>query len=191
VVLEPSHPTELAEVSLATPVVPGTATATPLFLWSTNTHFKYRIQHEFGGGKHYVWCSPTFESAALPRYATGAGQPASSDPATIYRQLHTAVKTKDPGNEKITSQKKILRALALKWCREASISTNDRDEIVAMLRRSEMVDWRPLIYVIPYAVVTERAKLVPRARRTSHDPEFIVQDLCEGEFQIIEPYPCP
>lgn len=140
---------------------------------------------------HYVWCSPTFEAAALPRYAIGAGQAASSDPATIYRQLHHAVKTKDGGDAKIAGQKKVLKALALKWMKDKEISDNDRDEIVAMVAKSDISDWRPLIYVIPFVAVSARVQLVARNRRASLDPEYIIPDLAESEFHIIEPYPCP
>jgi hypothetical protein len=166
------------------------AGTTPLVLWSTNTYLKNRIQQQFHGGRHYVWCSPVFEGAALPRYAIGSVQPASSDPATIYRQLHRAVSTRDAGNEKIASQKKILKALAVKWHKDGAISQDQRDEIVAMITKSELIDWRPLIYVIPYPAVAARVHLVPRPRRASHEPEYILVDLVEEEFHIIEPVPC-
>jgi hypothetical protein len=177
-------------VSLVTPSVPGSAATAPLFLWSTNTFLKYRIQQTFQNGKHYAWCSPTFEGAALQRYAIGTGQAASSDPATIYRQLYHAVVTKDQADGKITSQKKVLRALAVNWSRAGSITEDDRDEIIAILRKSEVADWRPLIYVIPYAVVATRVKLVPRPLRATLEPEYVVPDLSGEEFHIIEPYPC-
>jgi hypothetical protein len=164
--------------------------ATPLFLWSTNTYLKYRIQEEFRG-LHYVWCSPTFEAAALPRYAVGAGQPASSDPATIYRQLHHAVKTNDNGDAKIISQKKVLKALAISWFRAGAITEAEKDEIVAMVKYATISDWRPLIFVIPYATMRARTRLVPRAQRVTHEPEYIVSDLTVDEFHIVEPIPCP
>ena len=141
--------------------------------------------------QHYIWCSPTFEGAALPRYAIGASQPASSDPATIYRDLHAAVRTKDGGCQKIKDQKKVLKALAIKWFKNNEISQVDRDEILAMVSRSDVTDWKPLIYVIPFETVAKRVVLVPRTKRASHEPEYILADLAESEFHIIEPYPCP
>jgi hypothetical protein len=152
---------------------------------------KYRIQTMFRGRRHYIWCSPNFEAAALPRYAIGAGLPPSSDPATIYRQLHHAVRTKDQGDNKIIDQKKVLKALALKWFKDNQISADDRDEIIAMVSKSDFLDWKPLLYVIPYGAVAGRAQLVPRGKRASHEPEYILVDLADTEFQIIEPWPCP
>lgn len=152
---------------------------------------KHRIQSMFRNRHHYVWCSPTFEGAALPRYAIGAGQPASSDPASIYRQLHHAVRTNDGGDKKIIDQKKVLKALAIKWLANQEISADDRNEILAMVAKSAIIDWKPLIYVIPYGAVTGRAQLVPRKQRASHEPEYVLADIVETEFHIIEPYPCP
>lgn len=132
-----------------------------------------------------------FEGAALHRYAIGAGQPASSDPATIYRQLHQAVRTADAGDAKIASQKKVLRSLAVKWAKDRDISDVTRQEIVAMVGKAAIIDWRPLVYVIPFARVAARVQLVPRERRASHEPEYVIPDLADGEFHIIEPIPCP
>jgi len=127
----------------------------------------------------------------MPKYAIGAGQPPSSDPASIYRSLHHAVKTGDTGDQKIISQKKTLRALAVKWAKEGSISANQRDDIFAMLKHSQVADFRPLIYVIPFPPVAARVLSVPRLRRASLHPEFIIPDLDVNEFQIVEPVPCP
>ena len=134
------------------------AAATPSLLWSTNTYLKFYIQKLFQADRHYVWCSTVFDGGALPRYALGAGQAASSDPASIYRALHHAVKTSDGGNEKIRDQKKTLRGLAVKWTKDGSITTAGREEIFSMLKLSQITDFRPLIYVIPYPAVAGRLR---------------------------------
>jgi len=134
----------------------------PSLLWSTNTFLKYYIQKVFGGDRHYVWCSTVFDGGAVPRYAIGAGQPASSDPATIYRTLHHAVKSSDGGSEKIRDQRKTLRGLAVAWERAGSITASQRDEIFSMLKHSQISDFRPLIYVIPCPADATRVALVPR-----------------------------
>jgi hypothetical protein len=126
----------------------------------------------------------------MPRYAIGSGQPASSDPASIYRQLHEAVRTRDKGDAKILEQKKVLKSLAVKWLKDGSISKDQRDEIVAMVSYSEVADWRPLIYVIPCGPIAPRVQVVPVRRRASLEPEYIVEDLQFSEFDIIEPMPC-
>lgn len=69
----------------------------------------------------------------------------------------------------------------------ARISDDDRDEIIALLNASQIADWRPLIYVIPYTPVASRVEAVARAGRASHEPEYIIRDLAISEFEIIEP----
>jgi hypothetical protein len=75
----------------------------------------------------------------------------------------------------------------VQWFNDGHISKDDQDEIVAIVQSATFSDWRPLIYVIPYSVVANRVLRVPRAKRASHEPEYIVEDLADGEFQIVEP----
>ena len=123
----------------------------------------------------------------MGRYSLSGTQPASSDPATIYRQLRHAVTTGDEHDAKIASQKSTISGLAVKFASDGVISGDDRDEILAMLNKTTVRDWRPLIFVIPYAQIGHRAQLVPRDKRASHEPEYIIPDLVDGEFRIIEP----
>jgi hypothetical protein len=148
---------------------------------------KWRIQQQFFSGKHWVWCSPAFEGEKLGKYTLGAGQPPSSDPACIYRTLHRAVTTGDGGDAKIASQKKTLMGLAVKFQTDGAISKDDQDEIIKMIELSSFEDWRPLIYVIPFEPVASRVRLVSRASRASHEPEYVIEDLADGEFDIVEP----
>lgn len=161
----------------------------PLLLWSTNTYLKFRIEQNFIG-QHFAWCSPSFDGAAQHRYAPGATQPASSDPCTIYRQLVHAIKTNDGHDAKIASQKRTIKALARQWLRTNHISRDQHDEIIAIVNRSAIVDWRRLIYVIPFGAISDRVQLVAREKRASHEPEYTLSDLMPHEFSIIEPVEC-
>jgi hypothetical protein len=158
----------------------------PLVLYSTNTFLKFHIQEQFLG-VHRVWCSPVFEAQKRDRYSLGAGQPPSSDPCTIYRSLHHAVTVSDDHDAKINSQRKVLSALAVEWFEAGTITQAARDEIIAIVQQARFPDWRPLIFVIPYATVQSRLQLVDRQNRASHEPEYIIADLTRGEFDIIEP----
>lgn len=159
----------------------------PLLLWSTNTLLKFRIQHQFFGQVHHVWCSPTFEAAAKGKYEIGRDQPASSDPASIYRALKAFQEQPDDHDSKVAEQKKVLPGLAVKYFDDGKISASQRDDIIAIVNAARPSDWSPVIYVIPYAVVASRVQEVPRDRRASHSPEFIVPDLLEHEFDKITP----
>ncbi len=161
----------------------------PLLLYSTNTYLKYRIQEDYVG-EHYVWCSPTFSSDTLGKYSLGSGTPPSSDPVSIYRELHDAVRRTDEHCAKIENQKKTLLGLAVNWWNDGKITEAKRDDITLILGKAPFKDWRPLIFLIPYPAVAARVEEVARDRRASMEPEFIIRDLKRSEFEIIEPMPC-
>jgi hypothetical protein len=158
----------------------------PLILYSTNTHLKFRIQEDYLH-QHHVWCGPTFEAATLGRYALGATTPPSSDPASIYRNLHRAVEKNDDHDPKIADQKKGLLGLAVQWFNAGRISGAARDEITAIVTNARFPDWKPLLFLIPYHLVASRVVDVPRDKRASTEPEYIIPDLKADEFDIIEP----
>ncbi len=157
----------------------------PLLLFSTNTYLKHRIQEQYRG-EHHVWCSPNFSATALGRYALGARMPPSSDPAKIYRDLKEAVENNDEHCEKIQSQRSTLLGLAVDWHAAGHITAAQRDDIVMIVTKATFPDWRPLLFVIPYAGVVGRVQEVPRDKRASMEPEYIVPDLKSSEFGIVE-----
>jgi hypothetical protein len=158
----------------------------PLLLYSTNTYLKYRIQGQYRS-EHYVWCSPAFSAEKLNKYAIGSGTPPSSDPATIYRDLlEAAVRRPDEHNAKILNQKNTLMALAVDWSEANHITKAQKEDIVASVEVAPLSSWRPLLFVIPFVVVEQRVEEVPRQRRASFEPEFIVRDLKPHEFGIVE-----
>ena len=161
----------------------------PLIMWSaTNRIVHYVCTHFFPS--YYVWCSPVFEADAVGRYTRGAGQPPSSDPATIYRSLHTAVTKRDEHNGDVQRQRTKLAAVALDLSARNVISEDDAKEAVTYLKSAHISEWKPMIYVIPYSSVNGRVLAVPRGHRASGAPEYVIADLLEGEFEAIEPLLC-
>lgn len=161
----------------------------PLIMWSaTNRVVHYVCTHFFPN--YYVWCSPVFDGDAVGRYTRGAGQPPSSDPATIYRSLHTAVSKRDEHNGDVERQRKKLAAVALDLSTQGAISVEDAQEAVTYVQNAHISDWKPMIYVIPYTSVKGRVLSVPRGHRASGAPEYVISDLREGEFEAIEPVLC-
>jgi hypothetical protein len=157
----------------------------PLLLYSTNTYLKFRIQEDYRQ-EHYAWCSPTFAHDSVGKYARGAGTPPSSDPASIYRELAEAVRRTDEHNAKINAQRANLIARAVDWHAAGLITQAERDDITMTVGRATFPEWRPLVYVIPYASVAGRIEDVPRDRRASMEPEYIIRDLKLHEFGIVE-----
>lgn len=155
-------------------------------LYSTNVLLKLLIQERFRGDIHYVWCSESFDSQSLPRYSLRSQVAPSSNPADIYRELKGAVQRKDQHCYKMTEQKLSLKSLAVSWEAAGEINSEEKEEIVYMVDNASFEDWRPLVYVIPRAMVDLRLKVVPANRRASFGPEYILPDLRRHEFDIIE-----
>lgn len=126
----------------------------------------------------------------MGRYARGAAQPPSSDPASIYRSLHTAVSRKDEHNGDVVRPKDKLTSVALDLSTRSIISQQDAQEAAAYVNAAHISEWKPMIYVIPYPAVADRVLSVPRIVRASGAPEYIIADLSSQEFEAIEPMPC-
>jgi len=169
---------------------PSSGADEPILLWSAGAFLKYQIQERYYR-QHYCWCSPVFEAASLGRFDIGAEQAPSSDPATIYRQLHAAVTRPDGHDPKIASYKKSMRAIAIQKHSQGLLSEDDRNDIIAMVQKSPARNWRPVMYVIPYAQVADRVQRVPMSQRAGNELEYIIPDLTISEFHLIEMMPCP
>jgi hypothetical protein len=61
-----------------------------------------------------------------------------------------------------------------------------RDDITMTVSKATFSHWRPLLFVIPYAGVASRVLDVPRDKRASMEPEYIIPDLKIHEFGIVE-----
>ncbi|MFJ2988312.1 hypothetical protein ACIPF8_10625 [Collimonas sp. NPDC087041] len=55
-----------------------------------------------------------------------------------------------------------------------------------MAAHAEFPLWRPLVYVIPRALVEAKLRLVAPASRASIGKEYIIENLGRNEFDIIE-----
>lgn len=137
-------------------------------------------------GYHFAWCSPVLDGASLPWLAPGAAIPPSSNPLDIYRTLKKDVDRLDSHSDAIRRQVESCKAIALKLLADESISSAQAAEIAAIVDAASIADWRPLMFVIPYKLVRRRVQSVPRVSRASVEPEYIVPDLKDHEFQVVE-----
>lgn len=159
----------------------------PIF-YSTNPFFAIDVARRYRNGIFYAWVSEVFSSTQQSGLAPSSGVAASSDPMTIYDQLHRAVSTEDMHDPKIKSYKKTFARLADSWFDLGEITQSDRDEIKGQCKLTSYKLWRPLLFVIPRSHVSApgRLQLVPPIKRAGSGQEFIVADLKATEFNIIE-----
>ncbi|WP_131800122.1 hypothetical protein [Methylobacterium indicum] len=157
-------------------------------LYSTNPYFAIEVAKRYRKNTFHAWVSDVFSSNQQSGHAPSSGIAASSDPMTIYHQLFKAVDTEDSHDTKIKSYKRTFSRLADIWHDDGSISKEDRDEIKGQCKIQTYKMWRPLLYVIPRSTIipSERLTLVPPSKRAGSGREYIISDLKDHEFNIIE-----
>jgi hypothetical protein len=155
-------------------------------LYSTNTRLKHIINVKFRNDVHYVWCGDCFDSQKVAAYSLQALTAPSSDPCAIYNQLSAECQRMDRHSAKISQQKLSLTQRAAAWEADGSITGDEAAEIVYMVENAGPAEWKPLLYVIPRAIVTPRLQLVPIANRASFGNEYVIPDLSGAEFDIVE-----
>jgi hypothetical protein len=157
----------------------------PLLLYSTNTWLAYRINRDYYGDRHYVWCNRYFASQAVPGY--GGVIPATASPYEVYRSLHAEVTSGDRHSAKISANRVgIKNGAALK--QQAGVITPQQEtDIMDIAEAADVRDFRPLMYLIPYSLVIALITVVPVAKR-AHPMwmEYIIDSLPGDAFEIIE-----
>jgi hypothetical protein len=159
--------------------------AEPLVLYSTNTWLAYMISQRYYGCEHYVWCTPYFDPSRSGDRDSAV--PPSSSPFELYRSLASDVARRDHHSKKVEENRAgILRGANAK--RQAGIIDEKHEkEIVSIVALADWADFRPLIYVIPYTVVSDRIREPPPEDKAHPlSAEYIVDRLPRDCFDVIE-----
>lgn len=158
----------------------------PLLLYSTNTLLAYHINQTYYGELHYVWCSAFFGVENIP--SPYHPNPAGSSPQGIYATLLGAIENGDRHCEKIHLNKAGLRHGATAKHGHGEITNTQRLEIFDKVRLAQLADFKPLLYVIPYSLVSSNLKTVPVKHRANPlSEEYIIARLPRASFDIINP----
>jgi hypothetical protein len=159
--------------------------ADPLILYSTNTWLAYAISQRYYGRLHHAWCAPVFDYQS--EFSREVVLSATSNPLTLYRDLRDETRTGDRHSAKVQENKMgILRGATLK--RAAGLITESQErEIVAIVEKAETRDFRPLLYVIPFASVSRVVAEVPVENR-AHPlaQEYLIDQLSRDCFDVVE-----
>jgi hypothetical protein len=158
----------------------------PLLLYSTNTLLAYHINQTYYADLHYAWCSAFFGAANIP--SPYRPNPPSSSPQEIYETLLKAVESGDRHSERIRLNKAGLRRGATFKHGQGDISDMQRLEILDKVRLAQCADFKPLLYVIPYTLVSDMLITVPVKHRANPlSEEYIIARLRRNSFDIINP----
>ena len=113
--------------------------------------------------------------------------PPSSNPSKIYISLKEEVHSQDLHSAKIEQNKRGLKAGAAHMLKSNVISEHEFGIITKMVDSSSIVDYRPLVYLIPKELVEGRIEEVDvDSKANPLSIEYRVLDLDECEFEIIE-----
>lgn len=155
------------------------------FLYSTNPFIKLLIQERYRNDEHYVWCAESFDANKQPGFTSASLVAASSNPASIYKELRVGCQKGEKHCSKIRDVRTSLKALAVAWENSGEISESDKQEIILLADDPDPMYWQPLIYVINKDLVHGRLENVPLANRASWGKEFVLKDMKRAEFDII------
>lgn len=157
----------------------------PLVLYSANTWLAYMIAQRYYGQIHYAWCTPDFDPRSLA--FTDASVPPTSSPLEVYRNLAEEVRRGDLHSAKIKENKVgVLRGATAKYA-QGKIGDDQRKEIAEIVDAVQTRDFRPLLYVIPYAGIADLVNEVPvKDRAHPLSAEYIIEELPRDRFDVIE-----
>jgi len=157
------------------------------FLYSVNPWVSHHICATYRSGRHYAWCSKSFDARKEGTLDLTRLVPPSSNPAELYRRWQDEAKRRDRHSDLIKRVGLKLTSLAVLWEGKGEISALDLREIAYMVNESADFNvWRPLLYVIDRSAVEDRLVTVDPKDRAGVGPEYILEDLTDGEFDVLE-----
>ena len=157
----------------------------PIVLFSTNTLLAYRINENYYGGKHFVWCNPfSNPKEVLP---ANTAMPPSSTPCALFKAFDTDVNANDLHSVVIKNNRLGLLVGAAAKRTRGVITTAQEADITQIVNSAPNQDFTPLLYVIPYALVAKLVKPVPVAKRAHpFSEEFVIEELPRNAFEIVQ-----
>lgn len=157
-----------------------------IIYYSINTKLAFLINENYYQ-KHFVWCSPVFDSEKLDHLNILRQIPPSSNPFAIYNRLKQDVSGRDLHSNYVTQNKTGLKKGAIQMLNKGVIDLIDFSRITTLIDKATIDDFLPFIYLIPKGIIESRIKIVDVD--SSANPlsvEFQIEDLKKDEFEIIE-----
>ncbi len=146
----------------------------------------YHINQTYYGDIHYVWCSAFFGASNIP--SPYRPNPPSSSPQEIYDRLMGDVESGDKHSTKIKQNRAGLRRGANFKHAKGEINEAQRLEIFDKVRLAPLADFKPLLYIISYPLVSSILKIVPVKHRANPlSEEFIIQRLPGSSLVLLTP----
>ena len=158
-----------------------------LILYSTNSFLAFRIAEEFYGDVHYVWCSPHFGFPQGRSLNPGFTNPPSASPREISERLYEDVLRGDKHSVKVLANRTGIQNGATQKAAAGKITHARKREIFSIAKQADLQFFKPLLYVIPFSLVTSLIEPVSVSKRANPlSREYIIRDLPRDCFDVIE-----
>lgn len=153
--------------------------------YSCNTWLAYNICQQYYCQKHYAWCSPYFD--AFSKLSPTNSTPPSSSPRDIYWSLKRDIDSGDLHSAKVRDIRRGIQWGAGIKRKAGIISSTEHTEILEVVARSALADFRPLMFAIPVHPVASLFKTVPiRHRASPLSEEYTIENLSREFFDAFE-----
>jgi hypothetical protein len=167
---------ECAHSKKLSPVTPQVV----LILYAVSTWLSYVVAQEYFGGYHHVRCSPNYSSPDF------AGAPSAS-PGAIYAKLAEAVNNGDRHAMTIRLFSENLRKEARDRVTAGELDEKQYKVIDDIIRVAETKDFKPLLYVIPFAGIENIVAETPIQERAHPlSREYVIARLPRHLFDIVD-----
>jgi hypothetical protein len=157
----------------------------PLVMYSTNTRLAFMLNQKYYGQQHYVYCCPYFD----PRQVSDLehSTPPSSSPFELFGAFGSEAFRSDRHGARIALNKAGLRRGAVAKVAAGVITPAQQADVFQIIETAEAALFRPLLYVIPFAVVETKIRAVPLADKAHPlSEEYIIDGLTRPEFDVVE-----
>ncbi len=158
-----------------------------LLVYSTNSWIAYEISREFYRDEHYVWCAPGWDEETLSR--KGHGNPGSATPFDIYYQFLGDIQRRERHGQIIRNNRIGIRSGARAKLRAGIIGREKYEEILYRVNHAESLDFRPLLYLIPYTEEIDGRLIVVQSRDRAgfSSAEYKIASLPGKCFDVMRP----
>lgn len=157
-----------------------------LILYSTNSFLAFSIAERFYKRRHYFWCAPVFDPRLESKLASTTLPPTSS-PAELYERFSEDIARSDHHSPRIAQNRSGIVAGAEAQKRRGTISDAEYDEIVDVVGQAQLPDFRPVLFVAPFAQLKVYLRSVTVSRRAHPlSSEQIAENVPRRNFDVIE-----
>lgn len=153
--------------------------------YSTSTKLAHHINTLFYG-QHYLWCAPVFDPLSLDALDPRRKIPVSSSPKNIYKRYTEDVEGEDTHSTLIERNRQGIKNGAVYKLAAGVITQREFEQINAMVDKAGFAQFKPILYIIPSALVKSKLKQVPVEDVANPlGIEFRIEDLIATECEII------